>query len=102
MLFLCSFIQLAKSTFKPIITQCSVKSIGYQHTVTLYWTLLNEYDIIKIREYWISCNCSDYELDYTKVCVFEIYVCKEFILCDVQYFVSVHISKSNIKEEESI
>lgn len=72
MLCMVMLFDLGNSQFKPVITDCFVKSIGYKHMVTLNWTLLNENNHLFIREYWIYCNCSDYEIDYTKVCM---YVC---------------------------
>ena len=78
MLHLMVLIDLGNSQFKPAITDCSVESIGYKHMVTLNWTLLNENYYLGIREYWIYCNCSDYETDFTKVCIYVcMYVCQK-------------------------
>ena len=66
---LLDFTILGSSQFKAVIIDCSVESTGYKHMVTLNWTLLNKNDLLRIREYSIYCNCSDYETDLKKVCM---------------------------------
>ena len=90
------FYLLGTSRYKPIITSCSVKSTRYQHTVTLDWELLNEFDMASIREYWIYCSCTNYKTNITnldKVCI---YMHKLFLLFIKTYIGVLATKKSQM------